>query len=260
VGIRVTVFAIGVGGAGIGLDQIVTRVGKDGTELDVPHPHGDSAVAPNDGGPNRMDSPAGQGLGGGRRGAAFLRDGLSKRHHANDTASVMEPNIVFQPDFWPEAPSLFVHLQDQVIWDTRLRARKTATFGVPYNYSGMTYEPSPVPEILLPLIAKLEESLGWRANNCLVNYYENGDSTMGFHRDSEEPLVPNTGIAIVSLGETRTLTFRHHKYRDNLHRFDLPSGSFVFMPWGLQASWLHGVMKQADAGPRMSLTFRKVRF
>ncbi|MFT5096791.1 MAG: alkylated DNA repair dioxygenase AlkB, partial [Psychrobacter okhotskensis] len=41
---------------------------------------------------------------------------------------------------------------------------------------------------------------GYLPNNCLVNYYLDGSSKMGFHSDDTSQLADGTGVAILSLG------------------------------------------------------------
>ncbi|MDJ0681625.1 MAG: hypothetical protein QNJ18_17390 [Xenococcaceae cyanobacterium MO_167.B52] len=49
------------------------------------------------------------------------------------------PNITIIENFINNPNSLFIEIRDEVDWDTRIKARKTASFGVAYNYSGITY-------------------------------------------------------------------------------------------------------------------------
>ena len=89
-----------------------------------------------------------------------------------------------------------------------MTARKTASFGNAYNYSQINY---PYQDFLPELEAinkKLNSVIGFEPNNCLINYYLNGKSKMGYHSDQTDILQTDTGIAIVSVGETRTLKFR----------------------------------------------------
>ena len=180
--------------------------------------------------------------------------------HRDDTEDMeIIPEVLFIADFWPEAPTLFVQLEQGTVWDTRLRARKTASFGVPYNYGRMVYSETPLPEILLPLVEQLAQELGFVPNNCLINYYPDGNSTMGFHRDDTAGLVPETGVAIISLGASRTLVFRATTNHERRVSFRLPSGSLLYMPPTVQDTWQHGVPEEHEAtGGRISLTFRYV--
>lgn len=169
------------------------------------------------------------------------------------------PEVLFLADFLPNADSLFSELVATTTWDNRLKARRTASFGVPYNYSGMIHPEVPIPETLLPLQAQLAQVLEFAPNNCLVNYYPDGRSTMGFHRDDTAGLAPSTGVAIVSLGATRTLVFRQREFPDQTVTFPLANGSLLYMPPAVQDTWQHGLPKEPHVpGGRISLTFRQV--
>jgi len=50
---------------------------------------------------------------------------------------------------------------------------------------------------------KIEVTLAFVPNNCLINFYPNGKSSIGFHSDQTDILEAGTGVAIISLGETR---------------------------------------------------------
>lgn len=167
------------------------------------------------------------------------------------------PDVLFVPDFWPDAAELFDYCASQIVWDETLRARKTASFGVPYNYSQMTYPAAPVPAPLQNLMDFLEPKIGFAPNNCLANFYADGGASMGFHFDSLENLALQTGVAIVSLGATRELTFRRRDDCAVQKSFALPSGALLHMAPQIQNEWLHGVLKSGQpVGARISLTFR----
>ena len=168
------------------------------------------------------------------------------------------PEVLYIEHFLPGADALYEKLIANVEWDTRMGARKTATFGTAYNYSGMTYPSIPMHPLLLPIADRLAAQLGFRPNNCLANYYETGKNTMGFHADSTTELASGTGIAIISLGAERTLTFRSNSDRAIQIPYRLPAGSLLYMPPEVQTTWQHGLRKQEGANGRISLTFRQV--
>jgi len=168
------------------------------------------------------------------------------------------PSILFTLNFITDHSALFDALMRDVQWDERIQARKTACFGVAYNYSNMSYPTVPMHPQLSTHVELLETRLGYRPNNCLLNYYSDGNSRMGFHSDSEQQIVPGTGVAIISLGSERRITFRRKADRKCEHAFDLPPGSLLYMPPGIQQDWEHGIPKSEDSGPRISLTFRQL--
>lgn len=169
------------------------------------------------------------------------------------------PEVLFETGFVRDAESLFEQIRENTAWDERMRARLTASFGQPYNYSEISYPLAPWPPALEPVVAALEQRLGFRPNNCLANYYPTGDSTMGFHSDSVSELVPGTGVAIVSLGAERTLRFRRSDDKSISCDFPLPSGSLLYMPAPVQSEWKHAVPAKSETGARISLTFRCLR-
>jgi alkylated DNA repair dioxygenase AlkB len=100
--------------------------------------------------------------------------------------------------------------------------------------------------------------LGFVPNNCLLNFYEDGNSSMGFHSDSSEELESGTGVAIVSLGSVRNLVFRSKVDKSVEYAYPLQPGSLVYMTKEVQDHWLHAIPKLVGAGPRISLTFRSI--
>jgi len=157
-----------------------------------------------------------------------------------------------------EADLLYQSLLSDVDWDDRMQARRTACFGQPYEGSGVPYSPCPVHPLLIPVISRLSARLGYASNNCLLNYYPDGRSTMGFHSDATHNLQPDTGIVIVSLGAARELTFRHKQDLSLQVGYSLPHGSLFYMTQGTQDLWTHAVKRSNTPGGRISLTFRRI--
>lgn len=168
----------------------------------------------------------------------------------------MSVPILIEDHFLEDPSSLFDVLVKQVDWDERMAARKTASFGVPYDYSQISYPRRPLLPALIPVTERLNERLGISFNNCLLNYYETGEQTMGFHSDETSRLLPGTGVAIVSLGHAREITYRSKADRSIEFSFSLLPGSLLYMDSKVQEEWLHGIRKQTQAGPRISLTWR----
>merc|ERR1712224_368025 len=90
-----------------------------------------------------------------------------------------------------------------------MHSRLTASYGVPYNYSGgMSYATSALPAFLMPLCERVAAVCGWVPNSVLVNYYCDGSAALGWHSDQTHELEEGTGVGIVSLGAERHLWFR----------------------------------------------------
>ncbi len=166
--------------------------------------------------------------------------------------------IFIREDFIIDDMELFHSLNETLDWDTSMKSRKTASVGVAYNYSQMEYPEVDMPECLSGICSRLESVIGFLPNNCLVNYYENGMSRMGFHSDRIDNLERDTGIAIISLGAKRSLRFRHLENKEIRKEYPLSSGSLFYMDLQTQHQWQHAIPKDKTIHPRMSLTFRKV--
>lgn len=172
---------------------------------------------------------------------------------------IMEPPIEIEDDFYSDHEVLFNSLLTSIDWDDRMSARRTASFGRPYNYSQIDYLETPIPFELQALLAMLEKRLSIKFNNCLLNYYETGDNTMGFHSDETTGLVSGTGVAIVSLGSVRDITYRSKTQPEIQRSFPLKPGSLLYMDDLVQEHWMHAIKRQKDAGTRISLTWRAFR-
>ena len=167
--------------------------------------------------------------------------------------------IQFIPEFLNAPDGLFETLKNTVNWDERMQARKTASYGVAYNYSQIAYPFQEVPKTIDSIMNLIEEVLGFKPNNCLINYYLDGKSKMGFHSDQTAILEEGTGVVVVSLGETRTLRFRNIANKELKKDFPLPSGSLIYMENAVQDEWQHAVPKADTNNGRMSLTFRRIK-
>lgn len=167
-------------------------------------------------------------------------------------------NVVFIENFIDNAKELFELIETTTHWDTRLSARKTASFGIAYEYSNLSYEQTPMPDWALPLLDKIHAQFGFMPNNCLINYYQNGQNKMGFHSDDITQMHPNTGVAIISLGAEREIVYRQKDDKTNEHRYLLTQGSLLYMDNKVQQDWLHAILPDQTTTPRISLTFRKL--
>ena len=171
----------------------------------------------------------------------------------------MEKGITYIEDFVSDPQGLFDFLTHAVNWDERMTARKTASYGKAYNYSQMSY---PFQEFLPEIAAinrQLQPVIGFEPNNCLINFYPDGKSKMGYHSDQTDILEPGTGIAIVSVGDTRVLTFRQIADPQKTMEYPLPAGSLIYMTQEVQDSWQHAIPRSESENGRISLTFRKIK-
>ncbi|KAF2083044.1 alpha-ketoglutarate-dependent dioxygenase AlkB [Flavobacterium sharifuzzamanii] len=155
---------------------------------------------------------------------------------------------------------LFERVKNHTVWDASIKARKTVSYGIPYNYSGMEYPFLKMPDYIDDALNIVNGKIGYISNNCLINYYNDGESKMGFHSDQTDLLYEGTGIAIVSLGNKRTMRFKNKENKEIIHDIDLSPNSLFYMTKEVQKFWLHAILPDIEnkSSERISLTFRKL--
>lgn len=164
------------------------------------------------------------------------------------------------------SPRLFDLLREEVAWGQNKihvygklhqEPRLTAWFGPEYTYSSISWPAAPLPDILCELADDLASICGHPFNAVLLNYYRNGQDSMGWHRDNEQVIIGNT-IASISLGATRDFKIRHRASKKT-YTIPLHSGSLLLMT-KLQQDYEHAIPKRARINePRINLTFRLLR-
>jgi len=132
--------------------------------------------------------------------------------------------------------------------------------GAFYRYSGIALTPLPWLAPLAALREFLQRHLALPFNSVLLNYYRDGDDSMGAHSDDEPELGPRPQIAMISLGARRrfALTPRRPGAAEPW-RCELADGSLLLMAGDCQRHWRHALPKTRRAvGGRISLTYRQV--
>jgi alkylated DNA repair dioxygenase AlkB len=144
-------------------------------------------------------------------------------------------------------------------------ARQTCSFGSDpnkvYKYSGtiagvdsIEYPPS-----IKEIKEKIEDILNTQFNFVLLNWYKDGQDSIGEHSDDEKGLVKLGTIACVSLGAERTFVFRNKKNKKIIHKISLENGSLIIMKGTTQQYWKHSIPKEKLIKEgRISLTFRQL--
>ena len=184
-------------------------------------------------------------------------------------------DIEFWPDFLipAKAGPLLSTLLDEtpwqhsevVIYGKRVKMpRLTAWYsdpGATYVYSGLRNEPQPWTPTLRELRTQVEGTAAHAFNSVLLNYYRDGNDSMGWHHDNEPELGLRPVIASVTLGAAPRLQFREVKPavpgKRKTHEIELTHGSLLVMREATQQRWEHGIPKAPGiTDPRINLTFR----
>ena len=158
---------------------------------------------------------------------------------------------------------LFKTIKDETIWEKSMKSRWTASYGKPYNYNDTSYLFKEIPKYFEEIIDSLHIKLGYRPNNCLINYYNNKESKMGYHSDNVSILEKNTGITILSLGSERVMKFKNTDTKQII-AIDLKPNTFFHMSSELQKDWKHSILPaitEIDEAfvDRISVTFRNIK-
>ncbi|MTI32453.1 alpha-ketoglutarate-dependent dioxygenase AlkB family protein [Xanthovirga aplysinae] len=142
--------------------------------------------------------------------------------------------------------------------------RLSAWYGDPgakYTYSGVIHNPLPLYEKLVLIGKKVEEVSGYKFNSVLLNYYRDGNDSMGWHADDEKELGVNPTIASVNFGVARDFDFRRKDNPKEKFRICLGDGSLLLMRGATQHYWQHQLPKRKKVNQgRINLTFRKILF
>lgn len=128
-------------------------------------------------------------------------------------------------------------------------------------------------EPLSPIVGRMMDHLnsrlnldGFELNHVFMKYYRVAAEGIGRHSDKTLDLLPHSYIANVSLGSTRSMTFRH-KVTGDKQQATLRSNSCLLIGMKTNRVWLHEVKGVTNAavsdtlthdGARMSFTFRSV--
>lgn len=157
-----------------------------------------------------------------------------------------------------QQPELFIHGR------YHRTPRLTAWYGdaaARYRYSGKIHEPLPWTPLLDEIRQRVAQDVGQSLNAVLLNYYRDGQDSMGWHSDAEPELGRDPLIASLNLGGTRRFDLRRVGSTRIEHSLTLEHASLLVMRGPTQHHWQHQVAKTCQAcAPRLNLTFRLIRF
>lgn len=144
-----------------------------------------------------------------------------------------------------------------------LQPRLSAWFGggdKDYTYSGLTLSPKEWSPKMFRLKELVEKKSGRAFNSALLNYYRDGQDSMGWHRDNESALGKEPVVASLSLGQKRRFHLRHYKQKELKVSLELGEGELLIMEGQCQHKWEHSLPKtKRPIGPRLNITFRQIK-
>ena len=127
-----------------------------------------------------------------------------------------------------------------------------------YAYSGVSTNPIPWPDFLLPVRQLVETESGVGFNSVLVNHYRDGSDSVAWHSDDEPELGPAPTIASLSLGATRRFLLRNKRTNETIE-LELAHGDLLVMLGHCQNEFTHCVPRTRKVvARRLNLTFRNL--
>ncbi len=170
--------------------------------------------------------------------------------HADTLAQIFWKNIAWQQD------------QIKLFGKEMLVPRLSAWYGdahAQYTYSGLTLQPKAWNEGLLFIKEKVEYFAKTPFNSVLMNWYRNGQDSMGWHADDEKELGKNPVIASINFGATRRFLMRNKADNSQKLEIHLTNGTLLIMKGTTQHHWQHAVPKEPKIQrSRFNLTFRYI--
>ena len=129
---------------------------------------------------------------------------------------------------------------------------------ISYIYSQRKFVGIKWTDELNELKGKIEEVTSTRFNSALVNYYRNGNDSMGLHSDNEPELGICPTIASMNYGASRKMVFRRNGTKEKMELV-LNHGDLLIMSGTLQHNWKHEIPKQRKiTDSRLNITFRRI--
>jgi alkylated DNA repair dioxygenase AlkB len=186
-------------------------------------------------------------------------------------AASQDAPITFIPDFLDQetADQAFATLLAEIPWERRTTEMYGKEIVIPrmefwvadhpYTYSHRTYQPRPWTPTLVKIRTDIETATRTKFNSVLLNRYESGNDSVGWHADDEPEMSQENAIASLSLGATRS--FQMRKGDGPIQTIELGHGSLLVMHAGMQQKWRHRVPKtRKPCGTRINLSFRWMNF
>lgn len=172
-----------------------------------------------------------------------------------------------------DANKLLATLQESVPWrqDTITIYGKTHNVprlqawygdsGCSYTWSGIKLDPLPFESLPALVEARrwIQHVTKREFNSVLLNFYQDGNDTVGYHADDEPELGPEPFIASLSLGVSREFLLRFKQDHKTKISVDLTNGSLFVMAGETQQFWEHSLPRRKRVkGLRINLTWRNI--
>lgn len=171
-------------------------------------------------------------------------------------------------DFWDTHPTERHTIR--IFGKDCLTPRWFQVYGVDaYTYSGSIFPTQSITSFLQKYLDWANEGETDKYNMVLVNWYGSGKDYIGWHRDDEKQIIPNSDVMTISFGGERIFKIRYDpikKFANRsppeviTNRFVTANNSFLIMGGAFQSEYKHHIpATKKDVQPRISITFRKFK-
>ena len=156
----------------------------------------------------------------------------------------------------------FEAARDTVAWRSQRRMMYDREVDVPRLTGHYPLSAANLPDVLREAADVVIDATGVAFNSVGLNLYRDGRDSVAPHNDHLYEISAGFPIALVSLGDVRTMAIREKPsagVRAKRRGIDveLEPGSLLVMSYETQLHFTHGIPKtDAPVGPRISLAFR----
>ena len=138
--------------------------------------------------------------------------------------------------------------------------REVISYGATYKYMGAkSTNPKPVPELLKPILDKINFGKEYTINQILVNKFEGPSSSLAKHSDNEYDINPSSEIFTISLGDSATVVFSE-KNGENTSEINVSHRSMYSMTRSSQNFYDHHIAPNSANTLRYSITMRCIHW
>ena len=160
------------------------------------------------------------------------------------------------PGWLTGADEVFAALAEHAPWSQRQRVMWGNKVPEPRLTSGWAEAKiKSIAPVLVEARSALSRHYSVDFNSGWLNLYRDGRDSVAWHRDRIKPTNPHPVVGILSLGSQRRFLVRPYGGGPSI-RLDPAPGDLMVTGGLTQRRWEHTVPKVADAGPRISVTFR----
>ena len=138
-----------------------------------------------------------------------------------------------------------------------------------YSYSGSTFPTREITPFLQRYLDWANEGETDKYNMILVNWYGSGRDYIGWHRDDEKQIIPDSDVMTISFGGERRFKIKYDPIKKfankrppevKTHEMLTTNNTFLVMGGTFQSEYKHHIpATKKEVSPRISLTFRKFK-